>query len=272
MGAERTRRFESPGALLGVAAACLVTFLVLPTLVLLLRALRPGVLESMTSPAAMTALRLSLVTSTVAMALTIVLDTPLAYVLGRYRFRGRAVVDALVDLPLMLPPVIAGVGLLLVFGRRGLIGAPLAEAGIAIGFTAVAVVLAQLLVSAPFFVRALKVAFAAVPREIEAAAMLDGAGRWAVFWRVSLPLAMPAFTEGAILAWSRALAEFGATIVFAGSLAGRTRTLPLAIYGAFEVGLDEAVAMAALLTVFALVLFTALRIATRSATWRAAES
>jgi molybdate transport system permease protein len=162
----------------------------------------------------------------------------------------------------MLPPVIAGVGLLLVFGRRGLIGAPLAEAGVTIGFTATAVVLAQLLVASPFFVRALKVGFAAVPEDVEAAAMIDGAGRWAVFWRVSLPLALPAFTEGLVLAWSRALAEFGATIVFAGSLAGRTRTLPLAIYGAFEVGLDQAVAMAALLTGFALLLFLALRAVT----------
>src|SRR5690606_5051349 len=196
------------------------------------------------------------------MAVTVLLGTPLAYLLGRYDFRGRRVIDALVDLPLMLPPVIAGVGLLLVFGRRGLLGAPLADVGVSIGFTTVAVVLAQLLVASPFFVRTLKIGFAAVPDEVEAAALMDGAGRWAVFWRVSLPLALPAFTEGLVLAWSRALAEFGATVVFAGSLAGRTRTLFLAIYGAFEVGLDQAVAMAALLTGFALLLFVALRVVT----------
>jgi len=247
-----------------LVALAMLVFLVLPTAVLLLRTLNPGVLAAALSPAAVMALRLSLVTTSVAMALTIAFGTPLAYLLGRYRFRGRAILDALVDLPLMLPPVIAGVGLLLVFGRRGLIGAPLAEAGITIGFTVTAVVLAQLLVASPFFIRALKVGFAAVPEEVEAAAMIDGAGRWAVFWRVSLPLALPAFTEGVVLAWSRALAEFGATIVFAGSLAGRTRTLPLAIYGAFEVGLDQAVGMAALLTGFALLLFVALRVVTRT--------
>jgi molybdate transport system permease protein len=244
------------------AASVALVFLVLPTVALVVRTFAPSVYADIVSPPALAALRLSLVTTSVAMVLTVLLGTPLAYLLGRYAFRGRRVVDALVDLPLMLPPVIAGVGLLLVFGRRGLIGAPLAESGVTIGFTATAVVLAQLLVASPFFVRALKVGFAAVPEDVEAAAMIDGAGRWAVFWRVSLPLALPAFTEGLVLAWSRALAEFGATIVFAGSLAGRTRTLPLAIYGAFEVGLDQAVAMAALLTGFALLLFLALRAVT----------
>jgi len=245
-----------------IGAAALLLFLVLPTAALVARSLDADVLAAVLSAPALLALRLSLVTTVAAMAVTVLLGTPLAYLLGRYDFRGRRVIDALVDLPLMLPPVIAGVGLLLVFGRRGLLGAPLADVGVSIGFTTVAVVLAQLLVASPFFVRTLKIGFAAVPDEVEAAALMDGAGRWAVFWRVSLPLALPAFTEGLVLAWSRALAEFGATVVFAGSLAGRTRTLPLAIYGAFEVGLDQAVAMAALLTGFALLLFVALRVVT----------
>jgi len=254
-----------PSPIIIFASLALLVFLVLPTAALVLRSLNPRVFAVVVSPPALTALRLSVITTSVAMVLTVVFGTPLAYLLGRYSFRGHRVVDALVDLPLMLPPVIAGVGLLLVFGRRGLIGAPLAEAGVTIGFTAAAVVLAQLLVASPFFIRTLKVGFAAVPEEVEAAAMMDGAGRWSVFWRVSLPLALPAFTEGLVLAWSRALAEFGATIVFAGSLAGRTRTLPLAIYGAFEVGLDQAVGMAALLTGFALLLFLALRAVTSGA-------
>ena len=241
----------------------MLAFLVLPTVVLVLRALRPEVYASMYSPEALAALRLSVMSTTIAVLLAVVLGTPLAYLLGCFRFRGRGALDAFVDLPLMLPPVIAGVGLLLVFGRQGLLGAPLAAAGITVGFTTTAVVLAQLLVASPFFIRALKVGFANVPLEVQAAAMIDGAGRWGVFWRVCLPLAVPAFTEGLVLAWARALAEFGATIVFAGSLEGRTRTLPLAIYGAFEVGLDQAVAMAVLLTAFALLLFLALRVLTR---------
>lgn len=259
------RTYAHPGPVIVVASAALLVFLVLPTAALVIRSLDPHVLSVVLSAPALTALRLSLQTTVVAMALTVVLGTPLAYLLGRHDFRGRRLVDALVDLPLMLPPVIAGVGLLLVFGRRGILGAPLAEAGIGVGFTTAAVVMAQLLVASPFFVRTLKVGFAAVPEDVEAAAMIDGAGRFAVFWRVSLPLATPAFTEGLVLAWSRALAEFGATIVFAGSLAGRTRTLPLAIYGAFEVGLDQAVAMAALLTGCALLLFVALRVVTSRA-------
>lgn len=256
------RTLRRPGPLAVIGAAALLLFLVLPTAALVARSLDADVLAAVLSAPALLALRLSLVTTVAAMAVTVLLGTPLAYLLGRYDFRGRRVIDALVDLPLMLPPVIAGVGLLLVFGRRGLLGAPLADVGVSIGFTTVAVVLAQLLVASPFFVRTLKIGFAAVPDEVEAAALMDGAGRWAVFWRVSLPLALPAFTEGLVLAWSRALAEFGATVVFAGSLAGRTRTLPLAIYGAFEVGLDQAVAMAALLTGFALLLFVALRVVT----------
>lgn len=252
-----------PSTVLVVGALSLAVFLLLPSVVLVMSALKPEVLPAALSAGALEALRLSLLTTTVAMALTVLLGTPLAYLLGRYRFRGRALLDSLVDLPLMLPPVIAGVGLLLVFGRRGLLGAPLADAGITIGFTTAAVILAQLLVASPYYVRTLKVGFESVPVEYEAAAHIDGAGRFGVFWRVSLPLALPALLEGVVLAWARALAEFGATIVFAGSLAGRTRTLPLAIYGALEVGLDQAVAMSALLTALALLLFVALRVLIR---------
>ncbi|HZJ10701.1 MAG TPA: ABC transporter permease [Trueperaceae bacterium] len=252
-------RYRKPGFVLLAPSLFLLVFLVLPSVALVLESFSPGVVHRLAAPAAMEALRLSMVTTTTAMALTIVLGTPLAYLLARYSFRGRRFVDALVDLPLVLPPVIAGVGLLLVFGRRGLIGSQLAELGVTVGFTSVAVVMAQVFVASPFFIRALKVGFMDVPPEFEAAALIDGAGRWGAFWRVSLPLSLPAFSEGLVLAWSRALAEFGATIVFAGSLAGRTRTLPLAIYASLEVGLDAAVAMAALLTVLALGLFVTLR-------------
>lgn len=256
-------RHTRPTSLLVVVSCAFLAFLVLPTVALLLRALRPEVLRGLLSTGALEALRLSLLTTSVAMCLTVLLGTPLAYLLGRHRFRGKAVLDALVDLPLMLPPVIAGVGLLLVFGRQGLIGSALAPTGITIGFTATAVVLAQLLVASPFYVRSLKSGFAAVPSEYESAALIDGAGRLGVFWRVSLPLALPSLVEGLVLAWARALAEFGATIVFAGSLAGRTRTLPLAIYSALEIGLDEAVGLAVLLTLLALALFVALRLVLR---------
>ncbi len=236
-----------------------LALLVLPTLVLLARALAPEAFATLLRPAAAEALRLSLVTTLTSMAVVVLLGTPLAYLLARHDFRGRRFLDALVDLPLLLPPVIAGVGLLLVFGRRGLIGAPLSELGVSIAFTSWAVVMAQVFVASPFFVRALKSGFAAVPGELAAAALMDGASRFRMFVSVFLPLAAPAFVEGLVLAWARALAEFGATIVFAGSLQGRTRTLPLAVYAALESDLNAAIALSALLTVMSVTVFVVFR-------------
>lgn len=252
-----TRRRPPP--LLLLASVGLLALLALPVLTLMLRALSPEALAVLASPMTWEALRLSLATTGVALAIIVLFGTPVAYLLARYRFPGHALLDALIDLPTVLPPVVAGVALLLVFGRAGLLGAPLAEFGVVVSFTAVAVVLAQVFVGAPFYVRALKVGFAAVPDELEAAALTDGATRWGVFWRITAPLAGRGFVEGALLAWSRALGEFGATMVFAGSLAGRTRTLPLAIYAALERDLNAAMALSALLTVVAALLFVAVR-------------
>lgn len=246
--------------LLPVAAGfALLVLLVLPVGVLLVRALAPSALATLLEPAAAEALRLSLLTTTISVVLTVLLGTPVAYLLARYAFRGRRLLDVLVDLPVVLPPVVAGVGLLLVFGRRGVLGGPLSDLGVNLAFTTTAVVMAQLFVASPFYIRALKVGFRAVPEELEAAALIDGADRWGVFWRVTWPLTVPAFTEGLVLAWARALGEFGATIVFAGSLEGRTRTLPLAIYAALERDLDAALALSGVLTVAALGLFLVFR-------------
>lgn len=255
----RSRRSAAALALQIAAGAALLAFLAIPVVVLLVRAAAPGVIGTFLAPAALDALRLSLLTTGIAMGAVVLLGTPLAYLLARRSFPGKRWIDALVDLPVLLPPVVAGFALLLVFGRRGLIGGPLSDAGIELAFTTVAVVLAQIFVASPFYVRAMKVGFGAVPREFEAAALIDGADRWGAFWRVTWPLALPAFTEGLVLAWARALGEFGATIVFAGSLQGRTRTLPLAIYAALERDLNTAIAMAGVLTVVALILFVVVR-------------
>ncbi len=249
---------RAPALLIALGIATLALF-VLPTLVLVARALAPEALGTLLRPAAAEALRLSLVTTLTSMSIVVLLGTPLAYLLGRHDFRGRRLLDALVDLPLLLPPVIAGVGLLLVFGRRGLLGAPLSEMGVNIAFTSVAVVMAQVFVASPFFVRAVKAGFAAVPDELAGAALMDGASRLRMFVSVFLPLAAPAFVEGLVLAWARALAEFGATIVFAGSLQGRTRTLPLAVYAALESDLNAAIALSALLTVLSVTIFVVFR-------------
>ncbi len=259
----RRRRRAWPPALLVGSALVLVTFLALPVGVLLLRAIQPDAVASLALPVAAEALRLSIVTTLISLAVIIVGGTPLAYLLARYEFRGRAVLDAIVDLPVVLPPVVAGVALLLVFGRRGLLGEPLADAGLTVVFTTAAVVLAQVFVASPFYVRALKVGFAAVPRELESAALTDGADQVQAFLRITVPIAFPSFVEGVVLAWARALGEFGATIVFAGSLAGRTRTLPLAIFAALERDLDAAVALSAVLTAVAAVMFLVVRTVSR---------
>jgi molybdate transport system permease protein len=241
------------------ASGLMVLFLALPLLGLLLRAFTMGELwASLTRPIALDALKLSLLTTTVVLGLALALGSPLALVLARRRFPGRILVDTLVDLPIVLPPAVAGLALLLTIGRRGFLGPALFAVGIQLPFTTAAVVVASLFVAAPFYIRAARSGFLAVPHEIEEAAMGEGASDWQVFRYVTAPAAGPALLGGAILCGARALGEFGATIMFAGSFEGRTQTLPLAIYAALESDLDAAVAMSVVLLVvsaIALVIF-----------------
>lgn len=231
----------------------------MPVLVLVVRALSPAFVTALLSPTVLEALRLTLLTTSLTLVLTLLTGTPIAYLLARYDFRGRQVIDTLVDLPIILPPTVAGVALLLTFGRRGFIGAYLSDLGLALAFTTSAVVLAQLFVASPLYIRAAKAGFAAVPPTVEAAALTLGASRWRTFLRVTLPLALPHLIEGAVLAWARAVGEFGATLVFAGSLKGVTQTMPLAIYTALESDLNAALALSAILTLVAFSLLTAFR-------------
>jgi molybdate transport system permease protein len=210
------------------------------------------------------ALTLSLVTTAASMVLIVGFGTPLAYLLARRRFPGRWLVDTLVDLPIVLPPAVAGIALLMAFGRRGVLGGPLADLGITIPFTAVAVVFAQVFVAAPFFIRAARGGFERIEPDLEAAAADLGARPWAVFRTVTLPLARPGIAAGAVLAWARALGEFGATIMFAGNLPGTTQTMPLAIYGAYGSGdLPAALLLAVLLLLVSVVILVASRLASR---------
>lgn len=240
--------------LLGVL---LVVFLLLPTLAVLWRGL--GFWKLLSGPVALSALRVSLWTSLSATLLAALLGTPVAYLLARHRFPGRTALDTLLDLPIVLPPVVAGLGLLLAFGRRGLLGAPLELAGVSLAFSPAAVVLAALFTSAPYYLRAAKAGFGALDPDVVAAARTDGAGARDLFLRVTLPLTLPFLLEGLVLTWARALGEFGATILFAGSLAGKTRTVPLAIYAALESDLGPALALAAVMVVFAYALLFAVR-------------
>ncbi len=237
------------GWVLPTLAMPMLVLLVLPMLALVLRLDVASLFQNLSNPTVLRALTLSLTTGTISMLLVVVLGTPLAFLLARRQFRGRAVVDTLVDLPMVLPPAVAGIALLLVFGRRGWLGAPLDLLGVSVVFTPVAVILAQMFVAGPFFIRSAAAGFAEVDTELEQAAALDGADGFAIFRHVTVALAWPAVLGGAVMTWARALGEFGATIIFAGNFVGRTQTMPLAIYLGFERDLDLAVTLAFLLLV-----------------------
>ena len=228
-----------PGLSSTIPAAFMVLFLVLPLAGLLDPRRRRGQPDGILSkPIVVEALRLSLISTTIVLGFTLAFGSPLALVLARRRGPLISALDTLVDLPIVLPPAVAGLALLLTFGRRGVFGIPLQALGIELPFTTAAVILAGLFVAAPFYIRAARSGFLAVPREIEDAARVEGASNWQLFRLVTAPLASPALLGGAVLCWARALGEFGATIMFAGSFQGRTQTMPLAIYAALESDTD----------------------------------
>ena len=237
-------------------------FLAVPVAVLVWRAVAEGGLgRALASDAVVAALGLSLVTTGVSLALTVAFGTPLAYLLARRRFPGASLVETVVDLPIVLPPSVAGLALLLVFGRLGPVGRPLDEAGIGVAFTTAAVVLAQVFVAAPFYIRSARAGFGAVDRDLEDAARVDGADEGQVARHVTIPLAATALAAGVVMSWARALGEFGATIMFAGNLTGRTQTLPLVVYAEFQAGdVDASVAAAAVLVLAAVGVLVAVRL------------
>jgi len=211
-------------------------------------------------PAARDALRLSLVTSLSATALAIVLGIPLAWVQARVAYPGRSVVRALTMVPMVLPPVVGGVALLLALGRRGLVGQHLDAVGVQLPFHTSGAILAEAFVAMPFFVLTVEAALRSVDTRLEDAARTLGASPGRVFWRVTLPLVRPSLVAGAVLAWARALGEFGATITFAGNLAGRTQTLPLFVYVRLESGdQDAAIVLSLVLLVVSLGVLVGLR-------------
>ncbi len=231
----------------------LLAFLLLPLAALLWRTDLGQLWVNLADPIAVQAIRLSLQTTTTSAFLIVLLGTPVAYLLARREFPLRRVVDTLIDLPTVLPPAVAGLGLLMVFGRRGWLGAPLELFGIEIAFTSVAVVLAQLFIASPFYVRTAVSGFASIESELEQAASLDGASQWQVFRFITLPLVRVTLLSGLVMAWARALGDFGATIIFAGNFPGRTQTMPLAIYLGFEMDLDVALALSVILIACAFV-------------------
>lgn len=241
-----------PRVLLWLASSVLLAFLLIPLAAIFIRAIPAGAFGSVLSQDVVReALQLSLVTTLLTLVITIIFGTPVAYLLARYEFRGKRIIDSLVDLPMVLPPAVAGVAMLMAFGRRGILGPTLSGwFGLEIPFTTLAVVMAQTFVSVPFFIRSAKAGFERVDPEIEHVSATLGISRMQTFFSVTVPLSLPALMSGAVMAWARALGEFGATIMFAGNFMGRTQTMPLAIYQTMESGnLNASLALSGILIV-----------------------
>ncbi len=235
----------------------LIGLLALPLLALLFEISISDIFTNLKKPAVEEAIWISAKTSLFATLLSVLLGTPLAVLLSRKQFLFKRFLDSLVDLPIVLPPAVAGVALLLAFGRRGLLGEPFSAMGIEIPFTQMAVVLAQMFVAAPLYVRSAVIGFSSIDNDLEDAATIDGANTWQVLRFITFPVARTALVGGAVLTWARAIGEFGATIIFAGNLAGKTQTMPLAIFIGFELDFEVAITLSVLLmgTSFLILLF-----------------
>lgn len=240
-------------------AALALLFLLLPLAGLLVRAPWSGLSRLLADPSVRQALRLSLLCAAAATGLSVLFGVPLAWVLARLEFPGRRLLRAVVTLPLVLPPVVGGVGLLYAFGRRGLLGSGLSTLGISLPFTSAGVVLAEAFVAMPFLVVTVEGALASGDRRYEQAAATLGASGWTTFRRVTLPMVAPSVVAGAVLCFARALGEFGATITFAGNLPGSTQTMPLAVYIALETDPPAAVALALVLLIVSIAILLLLR-------------
>lgn len=255
----RGRRVALPVPVLALAVVAIV-FFALPLIGLLWRAPWSSAWGYLTEDSALTALRLSLICSLWATALSVVFGVPLAWLLARVEFPGRAVVRALCTLSMVLPPVVGGVALFFALGRRGLVGQYLDRwFDVRLPFTTAGVVVAQTFVAMPFLVITVEAALRQLDRRVEDASRTLGASSWYTFRRVTLPAIRPALVAGAVLAWARALGEFGATITFAGNFPGTTQTMPLAVYLALETNPEQAIVLALLLIAISFAVLVALR-------------
>jgi len=225
----------------------LFIFLLLPLAALLFSTSPIDLITSLNQPFIIQAVAISLMTTFCSTLVIIILGTPVAYLLARRQVPFRRLIDTLLDLPIVLPPAVAGIALLMTFGRQGLLGPVLDELNLHIAFTPIAVMLAQTFIAAPFFIKSATIGFANIDTELEQAASLDGADGWQLFRFLTIPLAWSALLSGAVMSWARALGEFGATIIFAGNFAGRTQTMPLAIYMGFELDLNIALVLSVIL-------------------------
>lgn len=258
--------------LISLLSAALLLFLALPLVALLLRVPVADLFARLGSPRVLQALRLSLICSVAATVIVVVLGTPAAYLLATRRFPGKRAIEVLVDLPMVLPPTVAGFALLMAFGRAGLAGRVLALAGWSLPFTTLGVIVAQVFMAAPFFVSPARAGFAGVERRLVEAAATLGAAERHRFFHVMLPLARPTLLAGLAMCAARALGEFGATITFAGNLPGTTQTMPLAVYVALQSDLDAAVALSVLLLLMSFGLLLGLRAAPAGWFWNRSDA
>ena len=237
----------------------LIAFISLTIAALFFKISLDSFIQSLTTDVVREAIRLSFLTSIASVVIVIIFGTPVAYINARRWYTGKQLIDTLIDLPVVLPPAVAGLGLLLAFGRRGLIGQYFNVFGFDIAFTMLAVIMAQVFVSSPFYIRQAKTSFEDVSHEYEAAARTLGATPIHTFFRITVPIALNGLISGAIMTWARALGEFGATVIFAGNFQGRTQTMPLAIYSALQGDIDASISLAIILVIISFVIIALIK-------------
>jgi molybdate transport system permease protein len=250
-------------ACLGLILILAMTFIALPVVSLFIKSPLDVTLRSLYDPVVIDALKLSLMTSTLTTFTVVIMGTPIAYVNARFHYFGREIADSLIDLPVIMPPAVAGIALLMAFGRMGILGHYLNAFGFGIAFTTLAVIIAQVFVSSPFYIRQAKTSFEDVDMAFEDAARTLGASRFYTFFHVVLPIASNGLISGAIMAFARSLGEFGATIMFAGNFQGRTQTMPLAIYTAMQGDLRVSLCLAIILVIISFVVIALVKMLTR---------
>ncbi len=248
---------------LGLLLILALAFIALPVASLFLKSPLDATIRSMHDPVVIDALRLSLTTSTLTVLVVVLIGTPIAYVNARFHYPGKEIADSLIDLPVIMPPAVAGIALLMAFGRMGILGHYLSPFGISIAFTTLAVIMAQVFVSSPFYIRQAKTSFEDVDMAFENAARTLGASRLFTFFHVILPMTLNGLVSGAIMAFARSLGEFGATIMFAGNFQGRTQTMPLAIYTAMQGDLDVSLCLAMILVAISFLVIALVKALTR---------
>jgi molybdate transport system permease protein len=240
-----------------------IAFIALPVASLFVKSPLDTTFRSLHDPIVIDALRLSLLTSTLTTIIVVMMGTPVAYANARFNYFGKEIADSLIDLPVIMPPAVAGIALLMAFGRMGIIGHYLNAFGFSMAFTTIAVVIAQVFVSSPFYIRQAKTSFEDIDLSFENAARTLGASQVYTFFHVILPIACNGLISGAVMSFARSLGEFGATIMFAGNFQGRTQTMPLAIYTAMQGDLDVSLCLALILVCFSFLIIALVKTLTQ---------